>query len=153
MPGRRWSPEGFTLVEVIAVLVLLSVLGAVVVSRVTMPDYDLRVETEKFKTHLRFCQFKALSDSDNQTITSWGINFPGGNSYTLTRNGSTAPISLPNESSPTRTLEGGVTFAGVPGAITFDGWGSPGAVDITISLTKSGQSQSVVINRNTGYIP
>lgn len=151
--GRRGSSEGFTMVELIAVLVLLGIVGVVVASRITMPDTALRVETEKFKTHLRFCQFKALSDIDGQTVISWGMSFPGGNSYTLTRNGSQAPINLPNESSPTRTLDGGVTFTGVPNPIEFDGWGSPGTANITISLTKSGQSQSVVISRNTGYIP
>ena len=42
---------------------------------------------------------------------------------------------------------------GVGLVITFDDWGSPGASNISITLTQSPQSSTVSITRNTGFIP
>jgi prepilin-type N-terminal cleavage/methylation domain-containing protein len=150
--NRRLSADGFTLVEVVAVLVVLGILAVVVVGRVSSPSYDVVIQAELLKTHLRFSQFKALSDIDGQAVTSWGMSFTG-NSYTLRQNGADAPVNLPNETSPTHSLGSNVAFWSVPGEITFDEWGSPGGADITITLAQGTQTQSVTINGNTGYIP
>jgi prepilin-type N-terminal cleavage/methylation domain-containing protein len=147
-----WSEKGFTVIEIIAVLVIMGIFAVVFASRVSRPVYDLRVQAETLKTHLRFCQVKALSDIDGQTVTSWGMSFTS-NSYTLRRNGANAPIKLPNENSPTHSLGSNVAFSTVPGEITFNEWGSPGGADISITLMQGGQTQTVAISRNTGYIP
>lgn len=150
--NRRLSAYGFTLVEVVAVLVMLGILAAVFVSRVRAPSYDVVVQAELLKTHLRFSQFKALSDIDGQAVTSWGMSFSA-NSYTLRRNGANAPVNLPGESSPTHSLGSKVSFSSVPGEITFNEWGSPGGTSITITLAQGSRTQTVTVTRNTGYIP
>ena len=66
------------MIEVIAVLLLFGIVAAVVVSYAPSTDtYKLASEEEIMKGHLRYAQFRAMSDK-----MSWGINFMP-NSYTL----------------------------------------------------------------------
>ena len=145
---RRSS--GFTLTEVIAVLIILGILAVIAVSRSMSTQNDLITQADIVKSHLRFAQLKALSDD---TSASWGINF-GGSSYTLYKNGVDAtPIKLPSEDSSTHTFPNAVTVTSVtPSApVTFDRWGSPTG-DVIIVLAQGSQTSTINIAANTGYI-
>ena len=86
---RRTS--GFTLVEIIVVLLLMSILGATVVGRsVTTTQIDLISETDKLRNHLRYAQAEAMKRSD----TVWGIKFESGQ-YWLFRGISDEKVRLP----------------------------------------------------------
>ena len=160
--------RGFTLIEAIAVLVILGIIAAVAVSRGLSTNNDLIPQADIVKSHLRFAQLKALADDvkDDGTAASWGIAFEAtGNSYTLYNNGTVASINLPGENGNTHTFPTGVTVT-TPVTVTFDSWGSPGA-DITITLnqggvmttpgnvttTTGGVDTTITITNNTGYIP
>jgi prepilin-type N-terminal cleavage/methylation domain-containing protein len=157
--------RGFTMIELAVVMIIL----AIFIATVAIPysslnfittDLDLPNEREILKSSLRFTQTKALNNAvDNNT---WGISFTsGGSSYTLVYNGGTPtpPVNLPGEcgsnplvciSTPTHNLPSGMTITG--SAVSFDKWGSPGASDISIVLTKAGSpSINVKITKNTGY--
>lgn len=68
-------PAGFTLVEIIVVLLLMSIVGAVALGRsVTTTQIDLTAEAEKIRSHLRFAQAEAMKRSD----AVWGIKFESG---------------------------------------------------------------------------
>ncbi|MCX5831476.1 MAG: prepilin-type N-terminal cleavage/methylation domain-containing protein [Deltaproteobacteria bacterium] len=142
--------KGFTLIEIIAVLIILGIMAAVAVSRMGSNSSDLIPQTDILKTHLRFAQLKALSDD---TSTSWGIVFTTNSSYTLTNivpTGTAATINLPSEDSPTHTFASGVTCTTT--TVAFDSWGSPGTTNVTITLTQGGASKSFRVYANTGYI-
>jgi prepilin-type N-terminal cleavage/methylation domain-containing protein len=67
--------RGFTIIEIIAVLILIGILGAVVISRVTSSrEVDLKVKAEQVKGHIRFAQMRAM----NTTSTTTGCNAPVG---------------------------------------------------------------------------
>ncbi|PKN65418.1 MAG: hypothetical protein CVU54_18845, partial [Deltaproteobacteria bacterium HGW-Deltaproteobacteria-12] len=67
--------QGFTLIEIIAVLILIGILGAVVFSRVTSTrEVDLRVRAEQVKGHIRYAQMRAM----NTTSATTGCNAPVG---------------------------------------------------------------------------
>ena len=136
------------MIEVIAVLLLFGIVAAVVVSYAPSTDtYKLASEEEIMKGHLRYAQFRAMSDK-----MSWGINFMP-NSYTLQKNGATATSNLPSENSPTHNLQGGVSItAGAGTTVTFDKWGSPGPSDILVTLSVGTESRTVTLTRNTGFI-
>jgi prepilin-type N-terminal cleavage/methylation domain-containing protein len=152
--------KGFTLIEVIAVLIILGIITAVVVSRVGSNQNDLIPQADTVKTHLRFAQLKALADDvrPDGTPASWGIAFTAG-SYTLYNNGAAAAINLPGENGNSHAFPSGVTISGTPPTVTFDPYGSP--VDssgtplpgnTTVTLTQGGVTRPITIANNTGFI-
>jgi prepilin-type N-terminal cleavage/methylation domain-containing protein len=65
---RRHS--GFTILEIIVVLLLLAILAATVLGRSALPDkLDLSSATEKLRLQLRYAQAQAMKRSD----TVWGV--------------------------------------------------------------------------------
>lgn len=138
---------GFTFIEIIATLVIIGVTGTIAVSMVSSKaPYDLAAEVEILKGHLRYAQTRAMSDT-----VSWGITLSA-NSYTLQTNGVTATSNLPNEDSATHSIQAGVAITQTGTTITFNQFGSPGATTLTITLSADGNSQSINIIRNTGFI-
>ena len=140
---------GFTILEVAAVLVVLGILVAVAVSRITATGNELYTERDLLKSNLRFAQFKALSNNTDST-TTWGISFSGG-SYKLQNNGADTTVYFPSDNSATHTLSGNVMVS-VPASVTYNYWGSPGTADITVTLNQGGQTASFTIIRTTGFI-
>ena len=65
---RKFQEAGFTTVEVIAVLLLLAVITAVVVSRYSTGTVDAVASADKLKVHLRYAQMRAM----NSDVT-WGV--------------------------------------------------------------------------------
>jgi len=165
--GKRYlfseeDSRGFTLIEVIAVLVIVGILSAVVISRTgSMTTYSLVSEADILKTHLRYVQYRAMSDS-----VTWGMSFTGGanSSYSLRIDKAATTSSLPNENSSTpwtHYLPPGITITtGAGMAIDFNEWGNPvddaGAPfteNKTIVLSDGATTQTVIITQNTGFIP
>lgn len=157
--------SGFTLIEVIAVLVIIAVLAAVAVSRViSTKEVSAITEAEILKMHLRYAQMRALSYD-----TAWGIDISSNNSYTLKQykneddDGAvtvTSPYNLPNENSATHTFPQGITATG--SNVIFDEWGCP--VDesgspitdekaLKITVSNGGGTIDINIKKNTGFIP
>jgi prepilin-type N-terminal cleavage/methylation domain-containing protein len=145
---RLKNSSGFTLLEVIAVLIIIAIVTAVAVSRSMSTQNDLIQQVDIVKTHLRFAQLKALNDD----VYTWSITFTP-NAYNLsnTCTGSTCPSStLPSESSSSHTFPSGVTATSA--TVTFDRWGSPGGNAVGINLTQGSQTNTITIAANTGYI-
>lgn len=142
--------RGFTLIEAIAVLIILGIVSALAISRgMATDEVQLQSEVDTLKGHLRFAQYKALNDLPG---VKWGINVAG-SSYTLVRvdsSGTTQPLSLAGESSYTHNFAGSITAA-VTGSnpILFDEWGSPGTSAITVNMG----SKTINITPYTGFIP
>lgn len=150
MQDRFINDKGFTLIEVIATLLIIAILSVVVMSRVSGRDEaQLQAEVDTLKGHLRYAQAMAMNDiSPNE----WGINLSG-TTYTLQKFdgvNTTTPFNLPNESSATHSFSSGITVSVTQGnnPVFFDEWGRPGALTI---LSINGES--ITITANTGYIP
>ena len=153
--------HGFTMIEIVVVLVVLFILSAVVISRYRTADSnELMAETDGLKANLRYAQIKAMSDTlQPNSNPRWEFEITNVTSYTLYRrgdNGVRVSVNLPSEvpPSPAHGLPAGVTLtSGVGLVIMFDDWGSPGSSNISIALTQGTQSSTVSITRNTGFIP
>ena len=146
---------GFTLIEVIAVLVIIAIVAAVAISKgISTSKVSVTSEANILKTHLRFAQIKAMG-----ATVSWGINISSG-SYTLQSNGATATINLPGETSPTHTFSGGVTAtAPATNPITFSTLGIPVnstgnnlTANLTITLAQGSSTQTVTVTQYTGFL-
>jgi len=138
--------NGFTLLEVIAVFVVIGLLSAVAMSRIfSAKDYSVIAEADILKSHLRYVHMRSLSD-----VGTWGMSF-NGSSYTALQDGNPATIILPNENSATHTLPDGITVSG--STVTFDEWGSPGTSPVSITVSKDGATvETIVITAYTGFI-
>ncbi|MDX9821345.1 MAG: prepilin-type N-terminal cleavage/methylation domain-containing protein [Syntrophales bacterium] len=155
--------DGFTVLEVIAVIFVIAVVGVVATSRIASKTYyDIAAETEILKANIRYAQFRALSDADKRssyTDTTWGVLFSG-NSYTLrkTEEGVTTTHNFPGQDSPTHNLPSGISVTA--GTVTYNVWGVPvdasGAAldgETTIEITDGVSTKTITVTRNTGFIP
>ena len=145
---RLGNSRGFTLIEIIAVLIIIAIITAVAVSRSMSTQNNLIQQVDIVKTHLRFAQLKALNDD----VYTWSITFTS-NSYTLsnTCTGSNCPSStLPSESSSSHSFPSGVRATSA--TVTYDRWGSPGGSAVGINLTQGSQTITITVAANTGYI-
>ena len=144
-PGEK----GFTIIEVIAVIVLISILAAYAASRMNL-DTNLQAEADIFKSNLRYAQQIALCGNNTYT---WRIGV-GENSYTFTRLDSannSVNMWLPSGDA-TVNFPTGIT-AGWTGTINFDQWGSPGGDDIIITLDDGSTTRDITVTKNTGFVP
>lgn len=151
--------SGFTLLEVVLVLVIAGIIGVAFVSRFMSVDANVAVQTDVIKTHLRYAQTRAMSSN-----VIWGIEFQG-TTYSLFKNGNIAdkvyfpgkpeydpkhPEKDPREDL-TLKLPSGKSATGI---VSFDSWGKP-------YNDASGQSNhpggaigdlDVIVTANTGFI-
>ena len=151
------NQHGFTMIEMVMVLIVLAIVTTVIAYRPTTDSNDLFAQAEILKSHLRYAQIKAMNDT-----FPWGIHISNaGSSYVLYKNNATATNDiLPGEApgiSPapqTHTFKGGVTVtSGVGTTINFNDWGFPGASTLIITLFDGTTTSTITITRNTGYIP
>lgn len=112
--GGGHAVSGFSLIEVVAVLVLLGVLSAGATALYDDGNAAAVAEAEIFKSHLRYAQIRAMGD-----IVPWTIEV-GSGSYALSKgeSGSTTSQNLPGESGATHQIGGGVTATA--GTFTFN---------------------------------
>jgi len=138
------SQRGFTFIEVLAIIVVVGILAAIAVSRINSTDtYAISSELDKVQSHLRYAQGKAI-----RTNSSWGIRFNSSNTYWLFQTNAANKKAITGEDQNDITLSK-LTITSAPQTITFDGFGSPGAADITVS-TSGG---NITVAANTGFIP
>lgn len=151
---------GFTLVEIISVLLIIGIIASVVITRIASTvDYSLQSQTEQLKTHIRYSQSMSMGSS-----TVFGVYFPNNTSYSIYYGGSTSNLTkFPGASDYTVNLPPGMTLLSYgTSTVSFDTWGKPytdAANQIsqsgtrTITLAMSGKTRSLNITQNTGFIP
>jgi prepilin-type N-terminal cleavage/methylation domain-containing protein len=143
------NEHGFTMIEMVMVLVIMAIVGTFIAYRPATDNNELLAQAEILKSHLRYAQIKAMNDE-----VPWGIRIPDTSSYVLYRNNVQATAQLPGENAQTHTLPTTVTITGGVGTTyNFNDWGSPGTTTLTITLSQGTATSTITITRNTGYIP
>lgn len=156
------AAQGFTLVEVIAVLVLFGILAIYATNRMGNDQFKAIAEADALRAALRYAQARAMAD-----IYTWGIS-QDGSSYTLVVDNASVAASakLPGGGGATRTMPSGVTLGGAT-LILFDWRGQPVTANITaiggtasaatanqnITVTASTTTETVTVTPYTGFIP
>jgi MSHA pilin protein MshC len=149
--------RGFTMIEVVVVLLVIGVLSAFAMSKYSSTaTYSLKSQTEVIKNHLRYAQTRAMNSNDY-----WGINFAGSSYTFFSSTNPSTPVMLPGEDSSVATIPYGITTT--TGIVVFDTWGKPytdaagasiqtGNRNIIVSLTGE-PSETITITENTGFVP
>jgi prepilin-type N-terminal cleavage/methylation domain-containing protein len=153
-PCRARCSRGFTLLEVIVVLVLMGILVAVAVTRAMDNTAEARAAADALRTHLRFAQMQAMNSD-----TTWGVQAVG-NSYYLFQEGD--PINkrfaFPGEEQNTVAVPARVALDDF--TVSFESWGRPFAgadpetdTPLASTMNINVSTRSVSITPETGFIP
>ncbi|MFP3983835.1 MAG: Tfp pilus assembly protein FimT/FimU [Desulfurivibrionaceae bacterium] len=150
--------QGFTLLEVIAVLIIIALLAVVAVGRLSGDHGRLDKVSDSLKSHLRFAQKMALN-----LERPWGIEATGSSYWLFSGNSTTHKERLPGEDEETVGLPEPVRTDSF--TICFDpDWGAPHdgtppdkdnklEADKTIEVRADSQTRVITVTPNTGFIP
>ena len=161
--GRRAaSVRGFTLIELIMVIVILGVLAVFAAPRLLRPsDFYVQGFHDETLAYLRFAQKTAVAQrrtvcvafaasSLTLTIASAAATFSCATPGTLTGPKGETPVTLTNTH--------GVVYGTTPTNFYFDGLGQPitiggaGAAQATQTFQVSGASKTITVETATGYV-
>lgn len=153
------AEQGFTTLEIVVVIIIISILSAIVVNQINTGNSKLVAFADTFKSHLRYAQTRSMNSD-----TVWSIRFLNNSSYALYKAGNANPYLLPGQDQPIVSCPTGITLNGghdQSNLISFDSWGRP-CLDIpavlqqqtsrTLTVSNSAGSFAITIIKNTGFI-
>jgi MSHA pilin protein MshC len=145
------SKRGFTIIEILSILIILGILATVVFSRIDGNSEAVLVNhVNMLKSHLRYAQIRALNSD-----SAWGIKCDG-SVYWLFSDSSKpddSKVRFPDQENEEVTISGSVTIDSF--TIIFDEWGRPNDVSLNIltnDFTISLNDINVIITRDTGFL-
>jgi MSHA pilin protein MshC len=152
--------RGFTLIELIMVIVLMGVLAVVAAPRIfNSNDFNARGFHDETLAYLRYAQKTAIAQRRTVCVTF------GSNAVTLSIASAPATFDCaaagalkgPKGDTPvTVTAKSGVAYASTPTAFNFDGLGQPitnlGAAVGKQTIQVTGAAQSITVETATGYV-
>jgi MSHA pilin protein MshC len=152
--------SGFTIIEIITVLIVMGIITAFAVGRVADNKPELIAQKEVLKVHLRYAQSRSMNSNDSYGIES------NGNTYWLFRISSAFRVYFPGEQSDNIDLSAlGLSLAMDTGNIVcFNSKGVPytdfdtdnadnlQTDDRTLTLSSGSDNESIIITKNTGFI-
>jgi len=143
---RRAGQRGFTLMELIMVIIIMGALSAVAYSRLNTDHFDVVAAAGELVQAIRFAQDKSMSHSGG---SNYQVSISG-TGYQVTRAGS--PVVNPvTGSSPYTESWSGIAID-TSTTIVFDAYGDPGlGAPLTITLSKGADSATVTVEDVTGF--
>lgn len=146
--------RGFTLVELIAVMVIIATLAVVAVGNFNPNDYDLSAARDELVGVLRYAQEMSLSHTganDYQvTLTATG--------YSVTQGG--APVTNPVTGAGAYNSNWSDVALGSSGTVSFNGYGEPALSgglgwsgnQLVVAVSVGDVSDTLQLDRVTGFV-
>lgn len=148
--------QGFTLVELVLVLLLTAILSVVAVNQWPGSDINLSAQADQLVGDIRYTQALAMNRGQR-----FRINF-NSSGYSITNAAGTAAVPHPLTGANAVALNSGMTLTSTNSFLVFDGNGvpyttatSPGtalAANAVITLSAAGQSRTVRVSPQTGRV-
>jgi prepilin-type N-terminal cleavage/methylation domain-containing protein len=161
------NQQGFTLIEITAVLVLMAIISAYVIGRsVSTEQIDLAAQTDKIRNQIRYTQAAAMKQYD-ETLKVWGLKCNASpNQYWLFEGQNPDDVSkqqnFPGEQNLKISLAGLNVDSMTPFTLFFDRFGRPYtaytdettniplANPLTITISADGQTRTIRVSPETG---
>jgi MSHA pilin protein MshC len=148
---------GFTLIELIMVMVILGVLSIYAAPRMfNTGDFYARGFHDETLALLRYAQKTAIAQRRTVcagfTTTTITLTIAA---TAATSDCASNPLAGPKGDTPgTITARSGVTYSSAPATLSFDGLGQPTATQLSVQVANAGVaiSQTVTIEPVTGYV-
>lgn len=140
--SRLRNYKAFTVIEILVVIVLVGVLGAVFMPLISSSTISLQSGAQIVSSDLKFAQQLAM-ERNPAAGSPIGYTFvASSNTYTLTDPAGAVTF--------TRTLPSGITI-GTGGTINFNKYGEPQTIS-TITVTSSAGSKSITVEAFSGTV-
>lgn len=151
--------RGFTILEVVAVLVIMAVITAVAAERIfEQTPAELAGISASVRSHLRYARTRSMNSDE-----VFGVQIISATTYAVFRNGNTGTrVVLPGEpATGIITMEDQASFSTGAMVIAFDAWGRPCSnaagttlrtANTTVTVSYLGQTENIVVVRNTGFL-
>jgi prepilin-type N-terminal cleavage/methylation domain-containing protein len=163
------NQQGFTLIEITAVLVLMAIISAYVIGRsVSTESIDLAAQVDRIRNQIRYTQAAAMKQYD-ETLKVWGLKCNASpNQYWLFEGQNPDNVSeqknFPGEQNIKISLADRGIGSMTPFMLFFDRFGRPYtaytdeitniplANPLTITISAAGQTRTIRVHPETGLV-
>jgi len=150
------NQQGFTLIELVATLIIVALLSIMAISRWSASSFNLPAQAEQLVADIRYTQ--TLSMTRGQRFR---INFAADRYWLSNRDGS-SNILHPASNQAESLLSNNITLSASHPSLVFDGNGTPYSdatlpgtalnTNATITLTAGSETQTLQISPETGRV-